>query len=142
MNYINFSKSYHARMLIERDIPLILRLCEKNTQFYEHCPPFVTAESIRNDMCALPQRKMDEPQDKYYLGFFDMERSVQGHGIGSRIITELCVYLHSLGYEDIRLGYVDGNKQSESFWKKNQFTDTGLRNHTQDYTVVVMNRML
>ena len=47
-----------------------------------------------------------------------MERSVQGHGIGSRIITELCVYLHSLGYEYIRLGYVDGNKQSESFWKK------------------------
>lgn len=169
MNYINFSKSYHVRMLTERDIPLILRLCEKNTQFYEHCPPFVTAESIRDDMCALPQRKMDEPQDKYYLGFFDdaeqlvavldfidhypteqscfigffmMERFVQGHGIGSRIITELCVYLHSLGYEYIRLGYVDGNKQSESFWKKNQFTDTGLRNHTQDYTVVVMNRML
>lgn len=43
MNYINFSKSYHVRMLIERDIPLILRLCEKNEQFYEHCPPFVTA---------------------------------------------------------------------------------------------------
>lgn len=58
------------------------------------------------------------------------------------IITELCVYLHSLGYEYIRLGYVDGNKQGESFWKKNQFTDTGLRNHSQDYTVVVMNRML
>lgn len=52
MNYINFSKSYHARVLIERDIPLILALCEKNTQFYEHCPPFVTAESIRDDMCA------------------------------------------------------------------------------------------
>ena len=71
MNYINFSKSYHVRMLTERDIPLILRLCEKNEQFYEHCPPFVTAESIRNDMRVLPQRKMDEPQDKYYLGYFD-----------------------------------------------------------------------
>ena len=55
MNYINFSKSYHVRMLTERDIPLILALCEKNTQFYEHCPPFVTEESIRDDMCALPQ---------------------------------------------------------------------------------------
>lgn len=75
MNYINFSKSYHVRMLIERDIPLILRLCEKNEQFYEHCPPFVTAESIRDDMCVLPQRKMDEPQDKYYLGFLMMPSS-------------------------------------------------------------------
>lgn len=118
MNYINFSKSYHVRMLTERDIPLILRLCEINTQFYEHCPPFVTAESIRDDMCALPQRKMDEPQDKYYLGFFDdaeqlvavmdfidhypteqscfigffmMERSVQGHGIGRAGSSQSCV---------------------------------------------------
>lgn len=33
MNYINFSKSYHARVLIERDIPLILRLCEKTHSF-------------------------------------------------------------------------------------------------------------
>lgn len=76
MNYINFSKSYHVRILIERDIPLILALCEKNTQFYEHCPPFVTEESIRDDMCALPQRKMDEPQDKYYLGFLMMPSSL------------------------------------------------------------------
>lgn len=130
MNYINFSKSYHVRMLTDRDIPLILRLCEKNEQFYEHCPPFVTAESIY------------PTEQSCFIGFFMMERSVQGHGIGGRIITELCTYLHSLGYEYIRLGYADGNKQSESFWKKNQFTDTGLRDHTQDYTVVVMNRML
>lgn len=122
MNYINFSKSYHVRTLTKRDIPLILALCEKNTvmDFIDHYP---TEQSC-------------------FIGFFMMERSVQGHGIGSRIITELCVYLHSLGYEYIRLGYVDGNKQSELFWKKNQFTDTGLRDHTQDYTVVVMNRML
>lgn len=33
MNYINFSKSYHVRMLIERDIPLILSLCEKTHSF-------------------------------------------------------------------------------------------------------------
>ena len=76
MNSINFSKSYHVRMLIERDIPLVLALCKKNTQFYEHCPPFVTEESIRDDMCALPQRKMDEPQDKYYLGFLMMPSSL------------------------------------------------------------------
>lgn len=57
MNYINFSKSYHVRMLTECDIPLILALCEKNAQFYEHCPPFVTAESIRDDMCACRSAK-------------------------------------------------------------------------------------
>ena len=169
MNFMDFSKEYDVRMLKDDDIPLIFALCAKNAQFYEHCPPFVTAESIRQDLRVLPQRKINEPQDKYYLGYFDdagqlvavmdfidhyptaqscfigffmVELSMQGSGVGSAIITELCSYLHSLGYEEIRLGYVDGNKQSEAFWKKNQFTDTGLRNHTQDYTVVVMNRML
>ena len=169
MDYTKLSGAYTVRQLFRDDIPSVFALCEKNPQFYEHCPPFVTPESIKADLKAMPQRKAGQEQDKYYLGYFDvhqrlvavmdfidhypdvqsgfigffmMERSVQGHGIGSRIITELCTYLHSLGYEYIRLGYVDGNKQSESFWKKNQFTDTGLRNHTQDYTVVVMNRML
>ena len=52
MNYINFSKSYHVQMLTKRDIPLILALCEKNTQFYEHCPPFVTEGSI-GMICVL-----------------------------------------------------------------------------------------
>lgn len=134
MNYINFSKSYHVRMLIERDIPLILRLCEKyDLGFFDDAEQLV---AVLDFIDHYPT------EQSCFIGFFMMERSVQGHGIGSRIITELCVYLHSLGYEYIRLGYVDGNKQSESFWKKNQFTDTGLRNHTQDYTVVVMNRML
>ncbi len=169
MNYMDFSRTYHVRILKDDDVPLILALCEKNTQFYAYCPPFVTAESIRYDMQVLPQRKANEPQDKYYLGYFDkngqlaavmdfidhyptvqsgfigffmMERSLQGAGIGSSIITELCEYLHGLGYEYIRLGYVDGNKQSEAFWKRNQFTDTGLRNHTPDYMVVIMNRTL
>lgn len=169
MNYTNFSKTYCVRTLKEHEIPLILALCEKNTQFYEHCPPFVTAESILDDMRVLPQRKVNEPQDKYYLGYFDpagrlvavmdfidhyptvksafigffmTELTLQGHGVGSAIITELCEYLHSLGYESVRLGYVDGNQQSEAFWKKNQFTNTGLRNHTPDYTVIVMNRDL
>lgn len=65
MNYINFSKSYRVRMLTERDIPLILGLCEKNTQFYEHCPPFVTAESIRDDMCAIEIKKTYIKNIKY-----------------------------------------------------------------------------
>ncbi len=169
MDYTKFSSTYAVRRLTKDDIPQILALCEKNVQFYEHCPPFVTAQSIAQDMQVLPQRKADQPQDKYYLGYFDgeqrlvavmdfidhyptehsgfigffmMARNLQGAGIGSGIITELCGHLASQAYESIRLGYVDGNKQSEAFWKKNRFTDTGLRNRTEDYTVVVMNRSL
>lgn len=168
MNYMKFSKAYQVRRLNDNDIPSILALCEKNTQFYKHCPPFVTPQSIKNDMQAIPQRKIGQEQDKYYLGYFDeaklvavmdfidhyptgqscfigffmVEYDLQRTGIGSSIITELCEYLTRLDYKYIRLGYVDGNEQSKSFWMKNQFTDTGLRNHTDDYTVIVMNRAL
>ena len=169
MDYTKFSSTYTVRQLSDDDIPLIFALCEKNTQFYEHCPPFVTPESIRADLQAMPLRKTGQEQDKYYLGYFDetkrlvavmdlidhypteqscfigffmMERDLQGTGIGSKIITELCGYLTEQAYKFIRLGYVDGNRQSEAFWKKNRFTDTGWRNYTEDYTVVVMNRSL
>lgn len=71
-----------------------------------------------------------------------MEKDLQGQGTGSRIIEELAGCLKRQNYRFIRLGYVDGNKQSESFWKKNLFTDTGLRDVQTDYTVVVMNRDL
>lgn len=118
-------------------------------------------------MNALPPRKT--AADKYYLGYFEktkrlvavmdfidhypdektafigfymVERAEQGKGIGSAIVKELFDYLADLGYQNVRLGYVDGNKQSEMFWKKNQFADTGLRNHDEHYDVVVMNRTL
>lgn len=169
MDYTKFSKCYQVLRLNENDIPLIFELCKKNTQFYEHCPPFVTPQSIKDDMQALPQRKTGQEQDKYYLGYFDetgrlvavmdfidhypterscfigffmMERDLQGTGIGSAIITKMCEYLTELNYQYIRLGYVDGNEQSKSFWIKNHFTDTGSKNHTDDYTVIVMNRSL
>lgn len=164
-----FSSHYQVRKLTTNDIPTILALCEKNVRFYEHCPPFATARTLEADMAALPQRKSGHPEDKYYLGYFErsgrlaavldlidhypteqscfigffmMESALQGQGRGSQIITELCNDLTRQDYQFIRLGYVDGNKQSEHFWKKNQFTDTAMRNHTDAYTVIVMNRNL
>ena len=169
MDYTKFSGTYTVRRLFSDDIPSVFALCEKNPQYYEHCPPFVTPENIEADMKAMPQRKTGQEQDKYYLGYFDvhqrlvavmdfidhypdaqsgfigffmMEKDLQGTGVGSSIITELCACLAQWDYQYIRLGYVDGNEQSRSFWLKNQFTDTGLRDHINDSTVVVMNRFL
>lgn len=169
MDYTKFSGTYTVRRLFSDDIPSVFALCEKNPQYYEHCPPFVTPEKIEADLKAMPQRKAGQEQDKYYLGYFDvhqrlvavmdfidhypdaqsgfigffmMEKDLQGTGVGSSIITELCACLAQWDYQYIRLGYVDGNEQSRSFWLNNQFTDTGLRDHTNNYTVVVMNRFL
>lgn len=135
MDYTKFSKDYQVHRLSNDDIPLILALCEKNPQFYEHCPPFVTVQSIKDDMQAMPQRKIGQEQDKYYLGYFDKTGQLAA-------VMDFVDHYPDEQSCFIRLGYVDSNEQSKSFWQRNQFTDTGLRNHTDNYTVVVMNRSL
>ena len=54
MNDTDVSTDYTVRKLTSDDIPMIFDLCRKNLRFYEHCPPFVTPQSIRDDMVALP----------------------------------------------------------------------------------------
>ena len=166
MNYSILSKSYDLRKLTEEDISIIYELCIDNKIYYKYCPPSPSYESIKKDMLALPPKK--EYIDKYYLGyfkdnkliavldlidkypkdktifigFFMLDINFQNKGIGSKIVNELIDPVKELGYQDIRLGYVEGNNQSYSFWKKNGFIDTGLRNHNDKYTVVILNKKI
>ena len=154
------------RLLREEDIPAVCALCEKNTLFYEYCPPFASRDSIREDMHALPPGKT--MRDKYYIGYFDAgkliavmdfivgfpdaktaflgffmtEASLQKKGLGSRIIEDLCAYLSEVGFSSVRLGWVKGNPQAMHFWHKNGFRETGVSYDTEDYTVIVAQRQL
>lgn len=161
-----FSENYQVRLLTEDDAGDIFCLCEQNPLYYRHCPPFVTKESICRDMRALPPGKSVE--DKFYLGYFDKDRlvavmdfirgypdsetgfigffmtnaAIQHKGVGSELIGELCRCLHGEGYRAIRLGWVKGNSQSENFWHKNGFQETGVTYETDNYTVIVAERKL
>lgn len=140
------SKSYIVRRLNQDDVDGCFELMRKNTMFYKYHPPFVTKESILEDMAAVPSPKSHE--DKYYIGFFEDEILVavmdllmdypaekiayigffmtdvqcQNKGIGSKIIRELCTRLQLLGYEKVRLGVDIDNPQSYAFWIKNRFS--------------------
>ena len=74
MDISQFSKCYTVRRMKEADIADIFTLCCKNHLFYQYCPPFVTEESIADDMKALPPNK--ELSDKYYLGYYDAEKLI------------------------------------------------------------------
>ena len=50
MDYTKFSGTYTVRRLLHNDISSVFALCEKNPQYYEHCPPFVTPEKIEADL--------------------------------------------------------------------------------------------
>lgn len=165
MNIQALSKRYHVKELTECDIEDVFSLCVKNQQYYEYCPPAVSKESIEADMKALPPNTTDE--DKHYIGFYEHEKLVtvmdlietfpnretafigffmmaadlQGKGIGTQIIQEAEKELRK-EFSYIRLGYVKGNLQAESFWLKNGFEKTGVESETDDYTVVVMQKRM
>lgn len=155
------SVCYFVRELKDSDIPRILTLCSKNEQYYQYCPPQVTEQSIVADMEALPPGK--EKQDKYYVGIFDgerliavldlilaypdpetafigffmVEKTMQGTGVGRKIVDEICEYLSRNGFSSVRLGWAEGNLQAEQFWRKNGFRETDVTYNSDDYTVIV-----
>lgn len=157
--------TYRVRKLGEAEVLEIFELCKGNPQYYEYCPPEVSIEGILADMKALPPKK--SMKDKYYVGFygekklvavmdlileypnentafvgfFMVRKDLQGKGIGSQIIEEVCEYLKQQ-FSYVRLGYVKGNKQGENFWLKNRFEKTGQETEGEDYTVVIMQRGL
>lgn len=140
-----FSKAYSVRLLDEKDIPMISALCRGNTQFYSYCGQPFSEETIRSDLHITPPGKGAE--DKYYagffrgeqlcavldlidgypddttafIGFFMLNKEIQGKGRGTAMITELCAYLKRMGFERVQLGIDKDNPQSTHFWKKNGF---------------------
>ena len=145
MEISSLSKFFVVRKLTINDVDTIYDMMSKNEIFYQYHPPFVTKESVVEDMEALPPNKSYD--DKYYIGFFENDSLVaimdlilgypteeiafiglfmtnvqyQNKGIGSNIISDTCDYLRGLGYKNVRLGVDKGNPQSYSFWLKNSF---------------------
>ena len=133
MNSLLFSKQYTVKQLVTEDISDVFALCKRNELYYHFCPPFVTEQSIANDMKALPPG-VDET-DKHYVGFYDADKlvavmdlitgfpdeqtafigffmtdvSVQNAGVGTTIINELFTYLRELEIKLVKLGWVQGN---------------------------------
>ena len=165
MDITKLSNTYDIKYLTEQDIPQVIELCKANPQYYEHCPPDVSEESIRKDMTALPPKKTKD--DKHYFGFFDgnslvavmdliekypdenaafigffmMNKAYQEKGIGSGIISEVCDVLRKY-FRYIRLGYVSTNMQARNFWLRNGFEHTGIQSREELYTVNVLEKTL
>ena len=166
MEINHISNKYKVRKLINGDIDIIYNLMKENPLFYEFCPPFVTKESIMEDLIALPPNVPIE--NKYYIGFFKeeklvaimdliykfpnsntafiglfmMDKNEQGKGIGSNIISDCAKFLKDEGFSRIRLAYAKGNPQSSSFWRKNHFVETGETSESTNYTAILMERQL
>lgn len=166
MNIELLSSRFKVKYIEESQIDEVYELCKGNPIYYKYCPPYITVQGIKKDMIALPNGKTLE--DKYYIGFYDnnklvaimdliskypdeetafigffmMSQERQGKGEGTNIITEVCGYLKEIGFLKVKLGYVKGNSQSETFWRKNHFLKTGIERQEEGYVVVQMEKKL
>ena len=165
MNIQNLSKRYKVMKIDESDIPMVIRLCNKNIKYYYHYPPMEDEKSIKKAIQALPPNKTYD--DKFFLGFWEgesliavldlvlsypdkktafigffmMEVDFQGRGIGTQIIEEICESL-SRRFSFIRLGYVKENEQSQYFWFKNGFKATGIESENDGIKIVVLQKQI
>ena len=166
MNLENIFAPYKARKLTEADVPDILDLYLENTEYFKHCPPSPTRETVKEDMVALPPEK--EVADKYFIGIFDdnflvavmdlidrypdnrtvfiglfmVSKTCQRKGIGTYIAKALSQTLRTEGYVRIRLGYVKTNLSAQSFWLKQGFQPTGAESVRENYTVIEAEKIL
>lgn len=166
MNSDFFSSKFKVRRLTIEDVDVIYDLCKENTIYYDYCPPFITKAGVEDDLNGLPPGKAVE--DKYYVGFFLENKlvavldlidgypqadiafigffmtdiRVQGQGVGSAIIEELCNYLSTLHFRSVQLAWVKGNPQAENFWIKNQFHPIRESSSNVAHEVIVGERIL
>ena len=140
------STQYRVRYMNDSDADALLDFCQQNDQYYQYCGKQPSRDLILHDLHITPP---NTPADaKYYvglydkdvlvaimdlidgypdsdtafIGFFMMNRQLQGRQIGGSIIQDLCLYLKETGLKRVLLGIDKDNPQSNAFWAKNGFS--------------------
>ena len=166
MNLENLFTPYKARKLTEADAADILNLYSENAEYFKHCPPSPSRESVKEDLVALPPEK--DVADKYFIGIFEgdflvavmdlidrypdnrtvfigllmVSKNYQRKGLGTLIVKALSQALGAEGYARIRLGYVKTNLSARNFWLKQGFRPTGAEYDREQYAVVEAKKIL
>lgn len=154
------SDSYTIRRLTGADVPMLYAWMLRNDQYFRYCGGSTTPERVRQDLTLCPPGTT--PAQKHYVGFFDagtlvavmdlidgypdadtafigffmMNRELQGQGTGTAIVRDVLAALRALGYTAVRLGIDKENPQSNHFWRKNGFTV--LREAAQERGIVLL----
>lgn len=155
-----FSARFRVRRMTPADAEEMLALCNTNPQYYEHCGTTAAREGILRDLELCPPGK--DASDKYYVGYYDGARLTAlldlvagypdartafigffmvdgtraGRGLGTALVEELCAALAAEGFGAVQLCYGKGNPQSARFWQKNGFAARGETAHEYGAMVV------
>lgn len=154
------SDSYTICRLTDADVPMLYAWMLRNDQYFRYCGGSTTPERVRQDLTLCPPGTT--PAQKHYVGFFKadalvavmdlidgypdadtafigffmMNKDLQGQGTGTSIVRDVLAALRALGYTAVRLGIDKENPQSNHFWRKNGFTV--LREAAQERGIVLL----
>ena len=154
------SDAYTIRRLTDADVPMLYAWMLRNDQYFKYCGGSTTPGRVRQDLTLCPPGTT--PAQKHYVGFFNadtlvavmdlidgypdadtafigffmMNKDLQGQGTGTAIVREVLAALRALGYTAVRLGIDKENPQSNHFWRKNGFTV--LREAAQERGIVLL----
>jgi RimJ/RimL family protein N-acetyltransferase len=154
------SGAYTIRRLTDADVPMLYAWMLRNDQYFRYCGGSTTPERVRQDLTLCPPGTT--PAQKHYVGFFGadtlvavmdlidgypdadtafigffmMNKDLQGQGTGTAIVREVLAALRALGYTAVRLGIDKENPQSNHFWRKNGFAV--LREAAQERGIVLL----
>ena len=159
------SDRYAVRPMEAADADDILALCRGNALYYRYCGMEATREQVLADLRLAPPGV--DPGDKHYMGFYQdgalaavmdlidgyptqetayigffmVSAGLQGRGVGTGIIGDVCAYLRKTGKTAVRLAIAEDNPQANHFWKKNGFRV--VRSVSMDgWTALVADRAL
>lgn len=139
------SGRYAIRRMTDADADDLFCFCKEHTAFYHYCNAEPSKERILDDLHTAPPGI--GPQDKYYVGFFQddtlvavldlidgyprpdtayigffmVNADLEGKGVGTGIIGDVCACLREAGKTAVRLAIAEDNPQANHFWKKNGF---------------------
>ena len=143
------SSDYDVRRLTEADISQVYRLCRENRRYYRQLKTRPTLRGLTAVISEVPAGSA--PECKHFVGFYDqeaqlvaildlitgypapdaafigwfmVEASRQGQGIGGQIFADLRAAMQGQGYRRLSLGVVRENTEAVAFWEKQGFVMT------------------
>lgn len=81
-------------------------------------------------------------EDIAYIGWFMVNKDIQGKGIGREIIDKAIEVLRNVGFCAVMLGCIKDNVEAYRFWTNNGFKKTEKETDTGDYILVEMRKEL
>ena len=165
LNIETLSSDYAVRRITEADISAVYNLCRANRRYYRYAHTKPTMRNLTEVITDLP--KGTGPENKHFVGFYDKEdqliaildlitgypesddafigwfmvdASMQGQGIGSQIFADIRAAMKAQGYDHLELGCFKENTEAAAFWQNQGFSFSGKEVEQNEITVLVMAR--